>query len=118
MGLARFDASDDTVTWLGVGNVAGCLLRGGTPPNHRCESLLVRSGIVGGDLPPLSATVLAVAPGDTLALATDGIDGDFADQLDSRSPPQLLADRILARHGRETDDALVLVARYARLNHA
>lgn len=118
IGLASFDASDETMTWLGVGNVAGRLLRGSAEAAPRCESLLLRSGVLGGDLPPLVASVLSVAPGDTLALATDGIRDGFADQLDPKSPPQLLADRILARHARKTDDALVLVARYAPGTHA
>jgi len=53
-----------------------------------------------------------VAPGDTLVLATDGIQSGFADELAVDASPQQLADQILARSGKSTDDALVLVARY------
>jgi hypothetical protein len=51
--------------------------------------------------------------GDTLIFATDGVRSDFASEhLAHDDPPQQLADRILARWGTKTDDALVLVARY------
>jgi phosphoserine phosphatase RsbX len=47
-----------------------------------------------------------------VVLATDGIGTDFADRLTAGEPSQELADRILAQYGKESDDALVLVARY------
>jgi hypothetical protein len=53
-----------------------------------------------------------VSPGDTLVFATDGISTDFRRELVWSLPPQNAAERILARHGKTTDDALVLVARY------
>ncbi|HMH83340.1 MAG TPA: hypothetical protein VK531_10750, partial [Gemmatimonadales bacterium] len=53
-----------------------------------------------------------VAAGDTLIFATDGIKEGFAEQLPADATPQQQADHILTRHGKGTDDALVLVARY------
>ena len=53
------------------------------------------------------------SPRGTLIFATDGIRGGFAEGLPTDATPQELADHILARHGKGTDDALVLVARYA-----
>ena len=98
-----------SLTWLGVGNVDGVLLRSGlsTP-----QQLLVRSGVVGRRLPSLELSRLTVARGDTLILATDGIDQGFAGDpgIALAAPPT--AERILADHGKETDDALVLVVRY------
>jgi hypothetical protein len=44
-------------------------------------------------------------------LATDGIRSDFAPTVTPARSPRELADAILAQHGRDTDDALVLVAR-------
>ena len=44
--------------------------------------------------------------------AGKGVRGEFVDRLAARMPPQALADRILAEHGRSTDDALVLVTRF------
>jgi negative regulator of sigma-B (phosphoserine phosphatase) len=112
VSLASFEEADETMTWLGVGNVAGVLLRGDARAEPRTEWLLLRSGVVGSRLPPLSASIVAVAPGDTLALATDGIRGDYSKRMAAEAPLQQIANRILADHGTRADDALVLVARY------
>ncbi len=112
MSLALFRGSDNTMTWLGVGNVEGYLLRreARVVPGH--ESLLLRPGVVGDSLPRLSASVLQIGFGDTLIFATDGIRPGFADNVNLEDSPQQIANHILAQYGRETDDALVLVARY------
>lgn len=112
LSLATFRGPDGVMTWLGVGNVEGILLRAEANPSVRRESLLLRGGVVGGQLPPLRASVVPVVPGDTLIFATDGIRGGFAEGLKLDEPPQRLADQILARQATGTDDALVLVARY------
>ena len=112
VSVALFDRADGSMTWLGVGNVEGVLLYADAGGRRGRERLVTRGGIVGSELPPLRAEVLAVAPGDTLVLATDGIQSGFADDLAVDAPPQQLADQILARSGKSTDDALVLVARY------
>lgn len=77
----------------------------------RCCPEPASSGV---HLPPLAASVVALTPGDLLILilATDGIRSDAGWQMALTGPPQKIADRILARYSRETDDALVLVARY------
>jgi hypothetical protein len=54
---------------------------------------------------------LAIVPGDTLVFATDGVDAAFERDLNGRVPVQPLAQRLLAVHGRGSDDALVLVVR-------
>ena len=112
VSVALFDRADGSMTWLGVGNVEGVLLYADAGGRRGRERLVTRGGIVGSELPPLRAEVLAVAPGDTLVLATDGIQSGFADELIVEAPPQQLADQILTRSGKRTDDALVLVARY------
>src|SRR5207245_2855891 len=71
-----------------------------------------RGGIGGSELPRPHPVVLPIAAGDTLIFTTDGIREGFAEALSSEATPQQLADHILARHGKGTDDALVLVARY------
>ncbi len=114
MSVAVFAQPDRSMTWLGVGNVEGLLLygdgavRSGSPR----ASLVTRGGIVGSELPRLHPVVLPITPGDTLIFATDGIREGFAEGLPPEAAPQQLADQILARHGKGTDDALVLVARY------
>ena len=110
MSMASFNAVEGTLTWAGVGNVEGVLRRAGT--NVSDETLLLRGGIVGIQLPPLFASIIPVMPGDTLIFVTDGITPGFAEKLNLRDPPQELADCILTQHGKGTDDALVLIARY------
>jgi len=110
--LASFDARQNAMTWLAVGNVEGVLLSADREGGLTRESVLLRGGVVGYRLPPLRAAVLTVRPGDTLVLATDGIRSDFIRELTPGMPPQGAADRILARHRKDRDDALVLVARY------
>ncbi len=113
MSVAAFDARAETMTWVGVGNVEGVLLRARATVSPRRESLLLRGGVVGGHLPALAAAIVPVMRGDALIFATDGVRSDFASEhLAHDDPPQQLADRILARWGTKTDDALVLVARY------
>jgi len=107
-----FHATDGAMTWLGVGNVTGVLLRATPQAILRPESLVLRAGLVGAQLPHMSASSTHVAPGDTLIFATDGIRSDFAESQFLSQAPRELAQRVLARHGKGTDDALVLVARY------
>src|SRR6266704_2186147 len=114
MSVAAFSRHDRSLTWVGVGNVEGLLVYGDGAARSRAAraSLVTRGGIVGSELPRLHSVVLAIAPGDTLFFATDGIREGFAEGLSPEAAPQQLADQILARHGKGTDDALVLVARY------
>jgi len=112
MTLASFRAADATMTWLGVGNVEGFLLRANAAAIPARESVLLRGGVVGYEIPPLRPATHRVAAGDTLVLATDGIRSAFAEGLDVAVPPREMAAGVLARHAKDTDDALVLVARW------
>jgi hypothetical protein len=111
MSLASFDARG-SMTWAGVGNVDAILLRGGAAPGRRREALTARGGIVGYHLPSLHPSTLPVSSGDLLVLATDGVHDGFVDDLPLRGAARALAEEILARHARGSDDALVVVARY------
>ena len=73
MSLASFDWRSHRMSWLGVGNVAGVLVPHAFVAGAPVRRLLVRGGVVGGDLPDLKATTIAVARNDTLIIATDGI---------------------------------------------
>jgi negative regulator of sigma-B (phosphoserine phosphatase) len=111
MSVASFDCTTDVMTWAGIGNVEGRLLRGGQP-SPPAESLLLRSGVAGHELPHLTASEVGVRRGDVLIFATDGIRRDFADHLTTSGSTRDLAERLLERHATQADDALVLVARY------
>ena len=100
------------MSWTGVGNVDGILLRLSARPEQRNEAIAVRGGVVGYQLPSLNAKTLAVSPGDTLIMATDGIRTGFAARLAIGHDPQEIAESILARFGKRSDDAHVIVTRY------
>jgi serine/threonine protein phosphatase PrpC len=104
------------MTWIGVGNVHGVLVRADTKRGNIQESLLLRAGVVGSKLPALQASVLPVSQGDTVVFATDGIQSDFSTGLSARENPQRAADRILNKFRNGNDDALVLVTRLTGIN--
>ncbi len=112
MSIASFNGLEETMSWLGVGNVEGILLRADTKANPATETPVLRGGVVGVELPTVQVGIIPVARGDTLILTTDGVESRFAHDLPLSLSPQKLADHILARHQKGTDDALVLVARY------
>jgi serine/threonine protein phosphatase PrpC len=119
MSLASFSAQGSSVTWAGVGDVEGVLLRAVAGAQPARESVPLRGGVVGYQLPRLRATTLPITQGDLLVFATDGIRSSFVQEPLLHNPlirqtvdgPRQLADRLLAHYGKETDDALALVAR-------
>ena len=119
MSIARFDAGQSVLTWLGIGNVEGVVVQ--TPAGHAAvrARLLNRGGVVGSSLPHLRAEVLDMSAGALLVFATDGVESAFADIMgpDPR-PVQEIADDLLRRHSKPSDDALVLAARLGMENSA
>ena len=112
MSWAEFRLSDHSLTWLGVGNVEGVVLRRDSRGPSGREVLLARPGVLGSRLPSLSPAVLELGREDTLIFATDGVREGFGEGVNRRDPPQQIAAWILDQYGRENDDALVVVARY------
>lgn len=112
MSLANFDRRDRSVSWLGVGNIVGRVLRGGRSAGLRTANLVQRPGMIGGRLPPLVTQTIPLGTGDVLIFATDGVHPDFAGHVDLNDSPQHIAEGILVRCGKESDDALVVVARF------
>jgi phosphoserine phosphatase RsbX len=108
MTLAWFDLDARTMAWTGVGNVEARHVRAGS----RYASPVVLGGVVGYNLPQVRLTTVALEPGDAIALATDGIHADYSMSLEPGLPAQELADRVLERHAKGTDDALAVVVRY------
>ena len=112
MTLATLEAPDDTMTWSGVGNVEARLLRAESSAAYPHESVLLRGGLVGYQLPALYASVVSILPGDLLVLATDGIHADFDREINLHENVGQIAQKILCRNFKGNDDALVLVVRY------
>jgi len=112
MTLAWFDLERRELSWAGVGNVEARLVRGMAQYGASHESALVLGGVVGYNLPSIRTSTMDLYSGDAVAFATDGIESDFSVSLAPGIPAQRLAERILERHGKGTDDALAVVVRY------
>jgi serine/threonine protein phosphatase PrpC len=108
----RFDEADATLSWAGVGDVLGVLVRADHRTRPSREILFPREGIVGRSLPQLSRSLLAVHDGDMLVLATDGIRDGFVEHARSGENPRRVAARVLELDAKGTDDALVLAASF------
>src|SRR5262249_26787916 len=107
--LVSLNALDHTITWCGVGNVEGLLLRADPRASPAHENVLLRGGLVGAQLPVIYANVVPITPGDLLVLASDGIRPDFELDIVVKNTPQRIADAILQKYFKGTDDAMVLV---------
>jgi hypothetical protein len=112
ISLAFISTSAGGVTWLGVGNVEGRVVSGEPSATQPKSSLALGGGVPGYDLPAVRTAALKVRPGDVLIFATDGVDPAFADSLDLSGSTRAITERIMARHRRPTDDALVVAVRY------
>jgi hypothetical protein len=118
LSLAFLD-SQRTMTWMGIGNVEGRLIRRRAQYvqkySDKSESLLLRTGVIGGEaeqLPAFYPRGVSLIRGDFLVLATDGIKGDFENSIDLEAAPKQIAENLLATKSRNNDDALVFVGRY------
>lgn len=112
LSIASFNVIDSTMTWLGIGNVEGVLVRAKNETQPPKEFLLLARGFIGGHISELRAFVVPVQAGDTLTFATDGVASDFHEEVNVVQSPQKIADRVLSEHGKDSDDALVVVARF------
>jgi len=114
LGLAYLDPQAATLTWLGVGNIGGILLRADSGSRPARVTLVPSAGFIGGDPPHPTTRSVPLALGDTVLLFSDGIKEGFADSVVVTNTPKEIVDSAISRHTKGNDDALILVARYAR----
>jgi serine phosphatase RsbU (regulator of sigma subunit) len=108
ISIACVDPEQDALVYAGVGNVEAHLWQ----PEHR-ERLIAYRGIVGSVMPTVRAFTLPLGQEWTLVLHSDGVSARFdPSAVDVPIPwePEMLAQAILARYARPTDDAVVVVA--------
>lgn len=115
ISLASLTASDDSSTWLGVGNVEGLLLR--KPSRGDAPDLKAQEALSLHEVSWDTSCFVCRPPPFRLVPRPDGVcDGwhttGFADYIHRGDSARRIAQRILNRHASETDDALVLVVRY------
>jgi len=114
LGLAYLDPQAATLTWLGVGNVGGVLLRADLGNRPSRVTLVPNAGFIGAEPTRPTTRSVPLALGDTVILFSDGIKDGFTESLVLSNTPQEIADFVITKHLKGNDDALVLVARYAR----
>ncbi|GBE64159.1 stage II sporulation protein E [Mycobacterium sp. MFM001] len=114
MTLARIDfGGTDTLRWIGIGNVSANLVAKHPAGVEVRSSARLSGGIVGYRLPDaIAPQQVPIRPGDLLVIASDGIAEDHLDTVDFAAPTAVIAEQILSRHSKQTDDALVLAARH------
>ena len=113
MTLARLDFRTDTLSWAGIGNVAADLVAKHPAGVEVRSSARLAGGIVGYRIPEaLTPQQVPIRPGDLLVITSDGIVEDHLDDIDFAASSLAIADQILRRHAKDSDDALVLAARH------
>lgn len=113
MTLARIDFAANTLTWAGIGNVTANLVAKAPTGIEIRSSARLTGGIVGYRIPEIiPAQVVSIRPGDLIVISTDGIAEDYLDHIDFSAPAVAIAEGLLGKDAKETDDAMVLAARH------
>jgi phosphoserine phosphatase RsbX len=113
MTLARVDFTAGTLAWTGVGNVSAHLIAKDVTGVRIRSSARLAAGIVGYRIPDIKpAQVVSIRAGDLLVIASDGITEDHLDHIDFATSAANIAEHILGKHAKESDDAMVLTARH------
>lgn len=113
MSLARIDFETSKLSWTGIGNVRANLVAKSVGGVQVRSSARLVGGIVGYRIPETRpAQVVSMRTGDLLLITSDGISEDYLDHLDFAASAVDIAEQVLAKHAKETDDAMVLAARH------
>jgi hypothetical protein len=113
MTLVRVDFGANLLAWTGVGNVAADLVSKAAAGTQIRSSARLIAGIVGYRIPEIRPSqVVSIRAGDLILMTTDGIAKDHLEHIDFAAPAAVIAEHILAKHSKETDDAMVLAARH------
>jgi hypothetical protein len=118
LSIASIDAARDQLSWIGVGNVEATLLRLDAGESRVRDHLVPRNGVVGYQLPSLRVATTAIARGDILIFASDGLRHGFAQESFHGDTLDTHAADLLQRYGKTSDDALVLIVRYLGIRGA
>lgn len=113
MTLARIDFQTSQLSWTGIGNVSAYLVAKSVSGIQVRSSARLVGGIVGYRIPEISpAQVVSMRTGDLLVITSDGIAEDHLAHIDFAASACDIAEQILTKHAKESDDAMVLAARH------
>lgn len=113
MTLARVDFAAGTLTWTGVGNVGANVVAKDVTGTQIRSTARLSAGIVGYRIPEIRpAQVVSIRAGDLIVIASDGISEDHLEHIDFAASASVIAEEILSKHAKESDDAVVLTARH------
>jgi serine phosphatase RsbU (regulator of sigma subunit) len=113
MTLARIDLQTGQLSWTGIGNVSAHLVAKSVSGIQVRSSVRLVGGIVGYRIPETTpAQVVSMRTGDLLVITSDGINEDHLDHIDFAASACDIAEQILTKHAKESDDAMVLAARH------
>jgi negative regulator of sigma-B (phosphoserine phosphatase) len=110
--VAWFELPGGALTWTGIGNVEGRLVRAARARGDTLDSPTLFGGVLGWSLPAVRLVRTTLEPGDCVVMATDGVAADFGSSLLPGVPAPEQARRVLASHARGSDDALVVAVRF------
>lgn len=112
MAAGRIDRASRAFEQASVGNVVTHLVTHGRPRSFGGSAFVL--GARGGGRRPIIDERCPYAQGDVVLMYTDGLKSTVRlaeERALLREPPIVVAEELLSRYGRDTDDALVLVAR-------
>lgn len=113
ISVARIDFQTNKLSWTGIGNVRANLLAKGVSGVQVRSSARLVGGIVGYRIPETRpAQVVPIRTGDLLMLTSDGISDDYLEHIDFAASATDIAEQVLIKHAKDTDDAMVLAARH------
>ena len=112
MAVARIDSASDTVSYAGMGNIAGAL----AGPSGGVRRLVSHNGTAGLTARRIQVFDYPGARGSLLVMHSDGIRASWS--LDpypglARAHPLLVAGVLYHHHTRVRDDAAIVVVRVA-----
>ena len=99
------------LTYMGIGNVMGACWKINESGKLIHNLIVLDPGIVGSRLfPSMQVKEIAMSPGDTFILATDGIKIQFESEPPKVESPEKIAKHIFNTYRNKNDDGLILVA--------
>ena len=114
MTVARIDALNRTLQWMGIGNVTTTLIHANGLATR--EHLVNRGGLLGHQILNVVVASTPIAKGDSLVFVTDGVRWDGRTGAFPTIDPKRAARRLLEEYGNVSDDALALVVRLQDLD--